>query len=125
MPKIDAWQGNAFPLADWLSDIDQSTDTARLIADKPVDITPIRGGVAQPTEAVRVEFLSRPREVETGGGNTAMVDTLVLGYKGHPTLNDTDLQRGDRFALAGQQYDVVVIAPGLDSQLQAYCKVRN
>jgi hypothetical protein len=85
----------------------------------------MRGGLAQSAEVVRIEFLSRPREMETAGGQTVIVDTLVLGYKGHPSIDETDLQRGDRFGVAGQQYEVMVIAPGMAFQLQAYCKVRN
>lgn len=125
MASIDAWQGNAFPLADWLDDVDRATDTARLIADKSTSITPIRGGLAQSATTVRIEFLARPREVQGEGGQTALVDVLVVGYKGHAEISDSDLRRGDRFTVAGVAYEIVVIAPGFADMLQAYARVRS
>jgi len=125
MPSVDAWTGNSFPLSDWLDDVDRGVDTARLIADKPTSITVVRGGVEQAAQSVRIEGLGRPREVQTEGGQTAIADTLIIGYKGHPTLTDTDLQTGDRFAVGGVSYEIVAVLAGLSDCLQAYAKVRS
>lgn len=123
MGKIDAWTGNSFP-SDWI-DVDRGVDTARLIADKSTSITVIRAGVAQAAQSVRIEDMGRPREFQTEGGQTMIADTLILGYFGHPTIIDTDLQTGDRFAVAGVNYDVVGLLPGLTDSLQAFAKVRS
>lgn len=125
MVSADAWTGNSFPLSDWLDAVDRGVDTARLIADKPTSITVVRGGVAQAAQSVRVEGLGRPREVQGEGGQTAIADVLVIGYKGHPTLTDTDLQTGDRFAVGGVSYEIVALLVGLSDCLQAYAKVRS
>jgi len=124
MPKIDSWTGNSFALSDWI-DVDRGVDTARLIADKSTSITVIRSGVAQSAQTVRIEDMGRPREVQTEGGQTAIADTLILGYKGHPTITDTSLQTGDRFAVSGVGYEVVGLLPGLTDSLQAFAKVRS
>lgn len=124
MAKIDAWTGNSFALSDWI-DVDRGVDTARLIADKSTSITVIRSGVAQSAQTVRIEDMGRPREVMTEGGQTAIADTLILGYKGHPTITDTSLQTGDRFAVSGVGYEVVGLLPGLTDSLQAFAKVRS
>jgi hypothetical protein len=124
MPDIDAWTGNSFPLADWI-DVDRGVDTARLIADKSTSITVIRGGVAQAAQTVRIEDMGRTREVQTEGGQTAIADTLILGYFGHPTITDTDLQTGDRFAVASVGYEIVGLLPGLTDSLQAWAIVRS
>ena len=124
MSKIDAWTGNSFPLSDWI-DVDRGVDTARLIADKSTSITIVRSGVAQAAQTVRIEDMGRPREVQTEGGQTAIADTLILGYYGHPTITDTDLQTGDRFAVAGVGYEIVALLVGLDNSLQAFARVRS
>lgn len=124
MPSIDAWAADTFPLGDWL-DIDDAVDTARLIQDKPTSITVVRAGTEQSAQTVRVESLNTPRSYESEAGQTGQADALVLGYKGHPSITDTDLQRGDRFAVDGQGYEVVMVAPGFTDSLQAYAKVRS
>ena len=124
VPSIDAWAGNTFPLGDWL-DVDDAVDAARLIQDKATSITVIRSGTALDAQTVRIEDLTnRPRSYESEAGQTGQADVVILGYKGHPTIDDTDLQRGDRFAVEGQGYEVVMVAPGFSDCLQAYAKVR-
>jgi len=125
MVDINAWAGDSFPLGDWL-DVDDAVDAARLISEKSVSITIIRAGEALDAQTVRIEDMhSRPRSYETEAGQTGQADVLILGYKSHPTITDTDVQRGDRFAHEGQAYEVVAVVPGLTDSLQAYAKVRT
>ena len=123
--KADAWLGNAFPLSDWTDDVDRSVNTARLIADKITSIVVVRAGVEQAAQNVRIEPMARPREVQTEGGQTAMADVLIIGYNGHPTITDTDLQTGDRFAVSGVGYEIVALLVGMTDSLQAFAKVRS
>lgn len=124
MPNIDAWGGSTFALDDW-RDEDDAYDAARLITDKATSITVVRDGVEQSAQTVRIEELGRPRPYLTEAGETGQADILILGYKSHPSITDTDLQRGDRFAVDGQGYEVVMVMPGLTDSLQAYAKVRS
>ncbi len=125
MPEIDKWAGDTFPLAAWLDDVDAGVDTARLIAEQSSSITVKRGATTLEAQTVRIEALGRPREVAGEGGETVLADALVLGYKGHPTIADTDLQTGDRFAVGGLAYEIVGLVPGLADSLQAYAKART
>ena len=125
MASADAWTGNSFPLSDHLSSIDRAVDTARLIADKATSITVVRGGTAQTAQSVRIETAGRPYTYQTEAGQTAQADALIIGYAGHPTITDTDLQLGDRFAVGGVGYEIVGLLPGLSNSLQAYAKVRS
>ena len=125
MGKADAWLGNSFPLSDWVDDVDRSINVARLIADKSTSITIVRAGVAQAAQTVRIEEMARPREVQTEGGQTALADVFILGYYGHPTITDTDLQTGDRFAVSGVGYEIVGLLVGMTDSLQAFAKVRS
>ena len=125
MPDVDAWAGDTFPLSDWSDDVDQGVDNARIVGDKTTSITAIRDGSALSAQTVRIEELRREREIETAAGQTAVVQVVVIGYKGHPSISDTDLQRGDRFAVGGVGYEIVALVPGLADSLQAYAKVRS
>lgn len=125
MADIDAWAGNSFPLSDWSDDADKGVDTARLIADKSTSITVIRDGSALSAQTVRLEDAGRPYYYQSESGQTAQADALVIGYKGHPTITDTDLQTGDRFPADGISYEIVGLLPGPVDSLQAYAKVRS
>lgn len=125
MPDIDAWAGSVFPLSGWLDDISASVDTARILADKSSSIVLVRAGVTQAAQTVRIEDLrDRPRSFQTEGGDTGLAEILILGYKNHPTITDTDIQRGDRFALDGMGYRVVAVVPGLTDSVQAFATMR-
>jgi len=125
MPSADGWTGNSFPLSEYVDDVDRGVGTARIIADKSTSITVVRGGVAQAAQAVRIETAGRPAIYQTEAGQTAQADVVIIGYKGHLTLTDTDLQTGDRFAVGGVGYEIVALLPGLTDSLQAYAKVRS
>jgi len=122
--KIDAWTGNSFPLSDYI-DVDRGVDTARLVTDKATSVTIVRAGVAQDAQSVRIETAGRPYTYQTEAGQTAQADALIIGYTGHPTIADTDLQVGDRFAVGGVGYEIVGLLSGLSDSLQAYAKVRS
>lgn len=125
MPDIDAWAGDEFPLGNWLDDIHAGVDTARILTDKSTSIVLVRAGVELTAQSVRVEDLrDRPRSYQTEGGETGLAEVLLLGYHNHPTITDTDVQRGDRFALAGAAYRVVAVVPGLQYSLQAFATMR-
>jgi hypothetical protein len=72
---------------------------------------------------VRIEEFRGNRQVTTSAGQVYQVDAIVLGYKGHATITDTNLQPGDRFAVAGVRYEVIMLVVGLTDGLQAYCRV--
>lgn len=125
MPDINSWAGNTFPLGDWLDDIHAAVDTARILADKAVSVVLVRAGAELAAQDVRIEDLrDRPRRYQTEAGETALAEILVLGYSGHPTITDTDIQRGDRFALDGVSYKIVAVVPGLQYSLQAFATMR-
>ena len=124
MSRVDGWTGDSFPLSDYI-DVDRGVDTARVIADKSTSITVVRSGVAQSAQNVRIETAGRPAIYQTEAGQTAQADALIIGYAGHPTITDTDLQLGDRFAVGGVGYEIVGLLSGLSNSLQAYAKVRS
>lgn len=125
MPSVDAWSTNSFPLADWLDDVDRGVDTALLISEQPVSITVRRGSTTLAAQTVRIDALRTPRQLQAEGGVVITADALVIGYAGHPTITDTDLQPGDRFKVGARVYEIVGILPALDDALHALAMIRD
>lgn len=98
---------------------------ADLIDNKPVSTGTItRGSGTVAAQTVRLETLSGDRQIIGSGGVVHQIDAMVLGYKGHPTITDTDLRAGDRFTVSSVHYEVIAIMPAHTDNLQVYLKVR-
>lgn len=123
--RIDAWSGNSWPLGAWIDDHDLGVDTAILIADKSTSITVVRAGVAQTAQTVRIETLGGDRKVQTAGGVVHEISALLIGYLGHPTITNTNVQPGDRFKVGSVMYEVIMLMPGLVDSVQAYLEVKR
>lgn len=121
--RIDSWSGNTFPLSAWIDDHDPGVDTALIIADKTTSITVTRGGSTLSAQTVRIEEQRGKGQVTTSAGQVYQVDAVILGYKSHPTITDTNLLPGDRFAVSGIRYEVIILVPGLVDGLQAYARL--
>ena len=124
MPDIDAWIGDSFPLSSWI-DPDRSVDMARIISDKSTSIVIVRGDTTLSAQTVRIEEFRGDSSVQSEAGVTSMVDAVVFGYKGHPTLTDTDIQPQDRFSYESNLYEVVAVVPATEFGIQAYARVRS
>lgn len=103
---------------------DRPSSIGDLIALKPTSITVKRGNSTLSAQTVRLETLASQRAVVGEGGVTLMCDALLLGYYGHPTVANTDIQAGDRFRAGGVDYEVVIKMPAHVDNVQAWLKVR-
>lgn len=112
------------PNVDALAPDNIATAIGDLIALKPTSITVRRGASTLPAQTVRLETLASQRVMQTEGGVTHLIDAMALGYKGHPTIADTDLRPGDRFAAGGVAYEAVIVMPAHTDNLQVYLKIR-
>lgn len=121
MTNFDLWQGSSIAALDPTS---RAIATWRLIGRYPTQLVVVREGSADlAAQTVRIEVDNTLRAVRgQSDTETERREALVFGVADHPTVPDTDLQQGDRFALAGQVYRVrdVVRVPG---GLQAWCEV--
>ncbi len=94
----------------------------RRIQDKPTSITINRDGVTHPAQTVRIEYNETGRVI-MGEANSASAvrDVILFGVKNHPTVADTNLQYGDRFAYNGQIFKVVFVITTI-GEIQANCE---
>lgn len=92
------------------------------IRDREALVTIKRGGSTVAAQTVRIEPDTASNEVSgDGGGSSSRQMATVFGVKDHPTVSDTDIQRGDQFAYNAAIYRVVsvVYPPG---EVQARCE---
>jgi hypothetical protein len=96
---------------------------ARIIARHPTPITVDTrlGNRDLPgAQTVRIEALRDPREVVGEAAAQSQAWVVVIGYKGHATIADTDLQHGDEFAVGAIRYRVHAVAADLPGKFEAY-----
>lgn len=79
------------------------------ISDKPTNIAVLREGVdALESQTVRIEY-SDGVEVADAVAYVGKQRVAVFGVRGHATISDTNLQRGDRFLVGDQMYTVTSV----------------
>ena len=108
MPTGTSWL-TADRAKDW-RDQDLATgrlgDVTREIADDPVSIVVMRGSNDLAAQTVRIlEPTQRGRDAGSAGGEQSSADIIVLG------TSALDIQRGDRFLIDSQLYEVIYVSP--------------
>lgn len=122
MVDIGAWlnQGNS----EAISSSDRAVDAWNRILRNPSSVEFVRGQTVLDAQSVRIEFDNQVKsEIKgDGAGTSSRRDAVIFGVKNHPSVTDTDIARGDKFAVNGQRYRVVqvIAVPG---EIQATCEV--
>jgi len=103
----------------------RAKDAWRRISDKPSTIMILRNDTPPylAEQTVRVEYSIAQREVSGAGATTTVRGVTVFGVQGHPTITDLDIERGDKFALEGERYQVISVDHTLIGEIQARCEV--
>lgn len=123
MPNYSGWLSTNSRARDWRGEDDpRPAGVAQMIADKPAEITIIRGGTALDEQTVRIDVFGSSVNERLGMGSNAYTNTqrvLVLGYRNHDTIDDTDIQTQDEFAFDGNFYRVVKVESGFVDRVEA------
>jgi hypothetical protein len=123
MPDFEGWLGS-----DPIRPAARAVAAWRRITDRPTSITIRRSGAALAAQTVRIEWSGYAREDED---RDVAADALpgvgrltVFGVRGHASIADTDIQRGDRFTLGAAEVEVIalLLPPG---EVQAVCEART
>lgn len=111
--EIESWQGE-----------DRSSETHKHIQEKPTNIVLVRGTTPLSAQTVRIEADGAPTAEAGSQMYRGETDVVILGYKGHPVVPDTNIQRGDRFLFSGRDYDVVETVLNVNGRVIAKAKAR-
>lgn len=126
--------GSGVRINAWMDDRMRPASSGALIEDNPSSVSFIRQNKStQATttlsaQTVRIELASlsaSERQLRGANGVTSSQRLVILGYKGHPTETDTDIQRGDRFELDDRYYTVKTVEPAMPHFVQALCEVMD
>lgn len=111
---------------------DRASDAWRRICDKPSEIVLKR--VSKPgtsttldAQTMRVEHDSSTANDRSpqGMGASSQQKVVLFGIQGHCNEPDTDIQRGDQFALDGTFYRVVAINRRIIGEVQASAEAQQ
>lgn len=116
MSRTDIWLGSTAPNPFKGSPELRSYDSARLIDAEPVWVVltrKVRGqqkGEQLAPQQVRVDVVQSIRNASEH--TNMMMDiadqyVVLVGYRDHPTLPNTDILRGDTFYLQNRAYEVI------------------
>lgn len=134
MSRADTWAGSTQVNAQRGSVEARANDTARTIADRPTTIVITRDVAGNltttlPGQTVRLDISQNVRAAnEMRDQNILMEITeqylVVLGYKDHKYIPNTNLRRGDRFYHQGRIYEILELLDGIPGRLLASAKVK-
>jgi hypothetical protein len=92
---------------------------AERILDKPESVSFFRNGVSIAAQTVRIEWTESLTEANSDLGTVTLRRGYIMGFKGHPTLPDLDVEKWDTFRLYDNEYTVTSVNYHLIGQKQA------
>lgn len=134
MPNGTNWMANTNKAGDWKEEIEDDARnvhfTHRVILEKPASITvyrpktPTAAAQVLDAQTVRIEQTRIQPDRDTGkAGREHVANATLLGYKGHPTIADTNLRAHDQFMFEGIKFEVRLIFPDTPGRLEAWLEV--
>jgi hypothetical protein len=99
-----------------------ASDQWRLIQINQKSIALKRGSTTLAAQTMSIQPDSEERQIELPNGKTITVrDVVIFGIVGHPTLDDTDIQKDDQFSYRRRLYKVTDVIENTGS-LQAWAE---
>lgn len=90
------------------------------ILDKATDIQLLRKETRLDPQTVRVEFNDTvPSDSGGGSGEAWYKRGVIFGVKGHPDIDDFDVEVWDTFVMDGREFTVMFVNRNLIGQIQA------
>lgn len=125
--RADRWAGSSRVNPQRGNTEERTFDTARLIAESPYTIiitrwNPITKLTFQlAPQIVRIELYHPTRggieAISPMMNELSIQNVVVIGYKDHPTIPNTDMMRGDQFLYQNLRYDINETIPTITGVL--------
>lgn len=94
----------------------------QLIQANPFSVTLKRGSSTLAVQTVRMEYDKATQDAISPAGRGSERALMIFGVRNHPTVANTDLQKGDRFVYQLREYtllDPIYPLPGGEVQCRA------
>lgn len=111
--------GGGLPIAQWQQRA--QVQWARIL-DKPTDVQFTRKGIMLEPQTVRVEFDDSMMSSDSELGMGAMRRVMLFGVRGHPEIDDLDVEVTDTFVMDNLEFTVMSVNKTLIGQVQAYAE---
>lgn len=131
---ISAWFSTSRLLDHWRGKEGRPGSVAQMIADEPFPISIVRENsttnttstlTAQTVRIAQRGMTGTEAFLRSGVGVHSRQQVVVLGYRNHPTITDTDLRYGDRFAYNGKYYRVSLIEKDFPDRIIALAEAMD
>jgi len=125
MPDFTRWMNwdEESNLEDWLDDANRAGGVAFMIGHRGVSVVLVRDGAPLAAQTVLLVPASGSRsstpEAAGGAGIAGTDNVYLIGTSGHGDMADLDVQRGDRFALAGVVYEITYVDRTMIGKVEA------
>lgn len=113
----------------WLGSSTESSNTLRAqrwaarawqrIQRKPSSVALKRAGTTLAAQTVRIDVDSSASEATDASGRGAVRKLTILGLRGHATLANTNIRKGDRVVIDGAEYVVMSVNTQILGEIQA------
>lgn len=128
MPSFNVWLGGTTGKIDTNISTQNAYDDAETvgvrIAQRSSSIIITRAGSQLAAQTVRIEAMSYPPGfTDTPNSDPAERMVIIIGYKNHPTIADTNIQTRDRFLYNNDRYEVTEIVPNFNDRVVAKAKI--
>lgn len=123
MPDYTAFWGSRGKAASLWDDPNRAAGIVQMIQDHPTSVTIDRAGTVLAAQTVlAVEARSGARLVQGPAGNPAELTLVLIGVQNHDTLDDFDVQKGDRFRLWNTNWRVIAVRKYHNWVVEAHCE---
>lgn len=133
MPNLDAWFIAGGKALDHALTHERASGIG-FMADyrEGLDVVLVRAGVSLSSQRVVLTWIAGTTSTTNSGaaGSTGNLDLILTGPKGHPTLSDFNVAKGDKFSFSHvvgsntivARYEVTFVDTSLDGKIDAHCK---
>lgn len=133
MNRADIWLSSTAPNPQAGNTEVRGFDTARLISARPSTIVVSRRDpdtrvtIQLPPQVVRIEAMQNIRGAKDLRDAMVAISeqyVVVIGFKDHPTMPNTNLLRADRFFYQERMYEVIEFIDTVPGRLLVSCELR-
>jgi hypothetical protein len=128
MPDFTGYLRSDGKVESLLDTDNQANSVAWMIDRNGESIVLVRANVAQTAQTVLLVPFGqgeRPSESRSDTGETISYDVLLIGVRGHDTLTDFNVQRGDKFKYNSVWHEVLEVDKTLKGKTEARCVARG